>query len=101
MKKNRLTRQKHKRRVRRIQKLFLISVVVLAAGGFLWNRCSRIIGNNLGVGDYSMTALSDSFIGKNEIERYAKKHGFTLSDSPENMIELYEKNEEAREYVLE
>lgn len=101
MKKNRLTRQKHKRRVRRIQKLFLISVVVLAAGGFLWNRCSRIIDNNLGVGDYSMTALSDSFIGKNEIERYAKKHGFTLSDYPEDMIELYEKNEEAREYVLE
>jgi hypothetical protein len=36
-----------------------------------------------------------------DIEQYAASHGYTLSDYPDNLIELYKKNPDAREFVLE
>ena len=35
-----------------------------------------------------------------ELELFAAEHGFTLEDYPEKILELYERNEEAREYCM-
>lgn len=39
--------------------------------------------------------------GKSDIERFAKKHGLTLDDYPQDLIELYERNPETKEFVCE
>lgn len=35
-----------------------------------------------------------------ELELFAEEHGLTLEDYPEKILELYERNEEAREYCM-
>lgn len=35
-----------------------------------------------------------------ELELFASEHGFTLEDYPEKILELYERNSEAREYCM-
>jgi hypothetical protein len=50
---------------------------------------------------YLSGSFSDELSAEDAIAGYARLEGYSLSDYPEELIELYGKNPDAREYVLE
>lgn len=44
--------------------------------------------------------LTEPLTPMEELELFAAEHGLTLADYPEKLLELYERNPEAREYVM-
>ena len=46
------------------------------------------------------TAPTEPLTPMEELELFAAEHGFTLADYPEKILELYERNPEAREYCM-
>lgn len=46
------------------------------------------------------TAPTEPLTPMEELELFAAEHGFTLEDYPEKILELYERNPEAREYCM-
>ena len=99
-------RRRRKRRIQIIRRLLLFGVLVLGFCFLIRSLTSGVDDGN-GAGDGSSVSgnrvkeIYTSILRKDEIEQYAKKNGYTLDDYPQEMIDLYEKNPETKDFVLE
>lgn len=74
-------RRKRRRRHPFRRLLFAVCAVAVIGGVFAWGTSSHI-------GQH------------HEIKKFAREHGLSLSDYPESIISLYERNPETKEFVL-
>lgn len=114
---------RRRRRKRRLRPQFIITIIVLSAALIgLIALCITIV-NNSGQPEPEVTeqtqtqptttiptepstepttteAPTEPLTPMEELELFASEHGLTLEDYPEKILELYERNIEAREYCM-
>lgn len=79
----------------RVLTAVVIALAALALLGFLMRKSLR---------DSRWHERLPETIGQQtvyDLESYAEAHGFAVSDYPEKLVELYQKNPDARQFVLE
>lgn len=94
--KRRVAQRKKYYRRKKIRRIKIIICEVLMLAVLVGVLLLRIKGKE-GLSVDSFRSLTK----KQEIERFAKKHNLSMDDYPQDLIELYERNPETKDFVFE
>ncbi|MGN0484325.1 MAG: C39 family peptidase [Lachnospiraceae bacterium] len=94
--KRRIAHRKKYNRRKKIRRIKIIICEVLMLAVLVGVLLLRIKGKE-GLSVDSLRSLTK----KEEIERFAKKHNLSMDDYPQDLIELYERNPETKDFVFE
>lgn len=89
---NRAARRR-RRMLRRIRIVVLEIIIIMILLVIFWKA--------KGKGEVSVSEIVSPKTGKEAVEQYAKAHGLTIEDYPQDLIELYERNPETKDFVCE
>lgn len=93
--KSRVAQRKKYNRRKKIRRIKIIICEVLMLTVLVGVLLLRIKGKE-GLSSDSFRSLTK----KEEIERFAKKHNLSMDDYPQDLIELYERNPETKDFSL-
>lgn len=88
-------RKRKKRRFTRLRFVLSMLFLILLLSAF----SSMILSRTTKVGTHLLSLFSVS--ATDQVRHYADTHGLTLNDYPQNLIDLYARNSETKDFVLE
>lgn len=85
--------RKRRRKVRRMKIIICESLILIILLCIFWHGRGKEEKSSLG--------FLNAVTGKEGIERFAKKHKLSIEDYPQDLIDLYERNPETKDFVYE